>query len=162
MWPQFQNLLYFYYLVLFSSYGIYPIVLTQAVVRWVCNFTGSITMYRKFSHILLTNVQKCLEKILLHVKPNFLLCQNFFWFTLVRKSIFLQHFWMLVNKIQNNFVYIVIYHVKLQTHWTKIVEMRGKSLFYAPVLTFQINDQKTHEFRQLLGHPLNIFCAGSG
>ena len=31
------------------------------------------------------------------------------------------------------------------------------SLFYAPIFTFQINDQKTREFKQLLGHPPTIF-----
>jgi hypothetical protein len=40
--------------------------------------------------------------------------------------------------------------------------MSKNLLFHAPILTFQINDQKRREFKQLLRHPPTIFCAGSG
>ena len=70
------------------------------------------------------------------VKLNYLFCcfkKNSLWHV---KSIFLTHFWTLVNKTRKNFVYIVVLHVKLQTQRTKIVEMRGKSFLWIKICCF--------------------------
>jgi hypothetical protein len=52
------------------------------------------------------------------------------------KSIFLTHFWTLVNKTRKNLVYIVVLHAKLQTQRTKIVEMRGESFLWIKIRCF--------------------------
>ena len=70
------------------------------------------------------------------VKLNFLFCRffkNSLWHV---KSIFLTHFWTLVNKTRKNLVYIVVLHVKLQTQRTQIVEMRGKSYLWIKIRCF--------------------------
>jgi hypothetical protein len=40
-------------------------LISKSFIRGGCDFTRSTTMYTKFFRILLTNVQKCFEKILL-------------------------------------------------------------------------------------------------
>ena len=42
------------------------------------------------------------------------------------KIISSKHFWMLVNKIRKNFVYILVLCVKLQHQQIQLVEMRAK------------------------------------
>ena len=72
-------------------------------ISWCCNFTSSSTMHMKFSHILLTNLQKCLENIIFsrRIEPS-VFPEISFWFTLQPKMYFFKHFQRLVNKIQKN------------------------------------------------------------
>ena len=69
-------------------------------ISWCCNFTSSSTMHMKFSHILLTNLQKCLENIIFsrRIEPS-VFPEISFWFTLQPKMYFFKHFQRLVNKI---------------------------------------------------------------
>jgi hypothetical protein len=46
----------------------------------------------------------------------------------IQFSIFLMHFWTLVNRIPKNVVCLVVLHVKLQQQWIKNVEMRSKTV----------------------------------
>ena len=62
-------------------------------ISWCCNFTSSSTMHMKFSHILLTNLQKCLENIIFsrRIEPS-VFPEISFSFTLQPKIYFLSIF----------------------------------------------------------------------
>ena len=62
-------------------------------ISWCCNFTSSSTMHMKFSHILLTNLQKCLENKKIRVELNLPFFQKFLFDSLCsQKCIFLSIF----------------------------------------------------------------------
>ena len=90
-------------------------LISTIFIRWVCNFTQSTTMYTKLFRILLTNVRKCLEKILFTRRTESSVSSENISDSLRRvKCIFSKHFWTLVNKIRKSFVYIVVLCVNLQ------------------------------------------------
>ena len=94
-----------------------------------CNFTWSTSMYIEFFRIFFTNLQKCSEKILFSRRSEDSFFRELFFDSLRHvKSIFSDHFWRLVNKIQKNVMYILVPHVKLQPQQIKTLEMRVKSV----------------------------------
>ena len=113
---------------IFTKRAVFALISTIFVHR-SCNFTRSSPIHVKIFHILLINLWKCLEKIqFLHwTESNNFLRKNKDSLRRV-KYIFSKHFRMLVNKIWKNSTYIVLLCVKLQLQWTKIVEMRSKTV----------------------------------
>jgi hypothetical protein len=61
---------------------------------------------------VLTNIQKCLEKLLFTHQTELKKIPTKKRFSLTRKKYFSKHFWTLVIKIQKNFLYIVVLRVK--------------------------------------------------
>ena len=111
--------------------------ISTLLIHWEFNFTWSTTMHTNFFLILLTNIHKCLEKILFTRQTESYFLSDFFpdllWCV---KSIFSRHFWVLVNKIQKKIVCIVVLRVKLHLQWIKTVEMRAKSVWWVKIRCF--------------------------
>ena len=103
-----------------------------------CNFTWSNTMHMKFFHILLTNLRNCFEKIYFSLRGKSRQKSRekqkvSLWGA---KKIFLNRFWMFINKIWKNFMCIVVLHVKLQPKRTNSVEMRANSVWQVKIIDF--------------------------
>ena len=107
-------------------------------VCWGCNFTWSTTMHMIFFCIFGSTSRNALKKYFWRLEVKLSLSFWDFCLDLLRskKWIFLKHFQRLVHKIQKSFMCIVVLHVKLQTQWTKSVEMRAKSVWQVKIIYF--------------------------
>jgi hypothetical protein len=115
----------------------------------------------KFNHVHqifstnLTNTHKCLEKILFTRRTESFFCLNFFLIQFSAKKVV----FLIICGCWSNWWKKFGVHCwtscKIRTPTDKYrgneskIRLTSKNLpFYTPILTFQINDQKTREFRQ--------------
>jgi hypothetical protein len=123
----------------------------QFCIPWSSNFIGSSTMYMNFFRILLTNLQKCLEKFRFPRRSEICFFQKLF-----LDSLRSNYLWRLVDKIPKNFMSIVLLPIKLEPQGIKIVEMRAH-----PFLPHKCFTKKHMNLTIILDTPRQFFCAGS-